>query len=80
MFTEVPLSSCPAGTVLTGLNYLKSQPPVLAMPDEDYPAWLWNLTKPKTYEGSDPGSEGEKRRLRKENRQHLRDKNKYGTR
>lgn len=72
-----PLSSCPPGTVISGLNFLKGQPPVLAMADEDYPAWLWGLLKPKTNDGV-PGGEGEKRRLRKQNRQHLRDKNKFG--
>lgn len=79
-----PVSSCPAGTVLSGLNYLKGQPPVLAMPDEDYPAWLWDLTNPKSkrHEGEylGPGSDAEKRRLRRENRQLLRDKNKFGAR
>ncbi|KAL4068178.1 mitochondrial ribosomal protein L37-domain-containing protein [Scleroderma citrinum] len=77
-----PLSSCLPGTVLSGLNYLKGQPPVLAKADEDYPAWLWNLTKPKTFEGEDnlPGGVAEKRRLRKENRRRLQDKNKFGAR
>ncbi|KAH7889340.1 mitochondrial ribosomal protein L37-domain-containing protein [Phlebopus sp. FC_14] len=73
------ISSCPAGTILTGLNYLKDQPPVLAMADEDYPSWLWDLTKPKTVEDNGPGGAGEKRRLRKEHRQHLKDKNLYGS-
>ncbi|KAI6139043.1 mitochondrial ribosomal protein L37-domain-containing protein [Pisolithus tinctorius] len=70
-----PISSCPAGTVLTGLNYLKGQPPVLAMPDADYPSWLWDLTNPKKR-----SRDAEKRRLRRENRQLLRDKNKFGAR
>ncbi|KAI6124747.1 mitochondrial ribosomal protein L37-domain-containing protein [Pisolithus croceorrhizus] len=81
--SKPPTSSCPAGTVLSGLNYLKGQPPVLAMPDEGYPAWLWDLTKPKKkHEGEDLGlgSDTEKRRLRRENRQLLRDKNKFGAR
>ncbi|EJT99198.1 hypothetical protein DACRYDRAFT_23811 [Dacryopinax primogenitus] len=38
-----PTSSCPPGTVLTGIQYLKDAPPVIAMPDTDYPAWLWTL-------------------------------------
>ncbi|KAI6043331.1 mitochondrial ribosomal protein L37-domain-containing protein [Pisolithus marmoratus] len=79
-----PISSCPAGTVLSGLNYLKGQPPILAMPDEDYPTWLWDLTNPKKkrHEAEDagPGSDAEKRRLRRDNRQLLRDKNKFGAR
>ncbi|KAI6040561.1 mitochondrial ribosomal protein L37-domain-containing protein [Pisolithus marmoratus] len=81
---EPPISSCPAGTVLSGLNYLKGQPPILAMPDEDYPTWLWDLTNPKKkrHEAEDAGSgsDAEKRRLRRENRQLLRDKNKFGAR
>ncbi|KAG6332020.1 hypothetical protein ID866_7066 [Astraeus odoratus] len=76
----IPLSSCPAGTVLTGLNYLKGQQPVLAMADADYPAWLWSLAKQKSYGDDSAGGEAEKRRLRKENRQRLRDKNKFGAR
>jgi large subunit ribosomal protein L54 len=36
-------SSCPPNTVLVGMNYLKDQPPVLALPDEEYSSWLWKL-------------------------------------
>ena len=63
--------------MLSGLNFLKGQPPVLAKADEDYPTWLWDLLKPKTNDGV-PGGKEEKRRLRMQNRQHLRDKNKFG--
>ncbi|KAH7906000.1 mitochondrial ribosomal protein L37-domain-containing protein [Hygrophoropsis aurantiaca] len=69
------LSSCPPNTVLAGLNYLKGQPPVLALPDEEYPPWLWDLLKPRTAEDDGPGGKAEKRRLRKENRQKLKDRN-----
>jgi large subunit ribosomal protein L54 len=35
------LSSCPAGTTLQGLNYFKGKTDPVALPDEEYPAWLW---------------------------------------
>ena len=61
--------------MLTGLNYLKGQPPVLALPDEEYPDWLWTLLKPKVIADDGPGGEAEKRRLRKENKQRIKDQN-----
>ncbi|KAI0314720.1 mitochondrial/chloroplast ribosomal protein L54/L37 [Amylostereum chailletii] len=69
------LSSCPPNTVLTGLNYLKGQEPVLALPDEDYPPWLWDLLKPREFPDDGPGGKGEKMRMRMENRQRIRDQN-----
>ncbi|KAF9218316.1 hypothetical protein BS17DRAFT_804846 [Gyrodon lividus] len=71
------VSSCSAGTVLTGLNYLKGEPPILARPDEDYPSWLWDLTTPKVLPDDGPGGKAEKRRLRQEHRQQLKDKNMF---
>ncbi|KAI6785630.1 54S ribosomal protein-like protein [Emericellopsis cladophorae] len=35
------ISSCPEGTVMKGLNYLKNGEDPVAMKDEEYPAWLW---------------------------------------
>lgn len=35
------LSSCPAGTVLNGLNYFKGGQDPVAKADDEYPAWLW---------------------------------------
>ncbi|RYP17257.1 hypothetical protein DL765_004642 [Monosporascus sp. GIB2] len=35
------LSSCPEGTVLTGLNYFKNKADPVAMVDDAYPEWLW---------------------------------------
>lgn len=77
LFTAKPvsLSSCPVNTVLTGMNYLKDQPPVLAMRDSEYPSWLWELLKPKVYPDDGPGGKGEKVRLRKINRQRIREQN-----
>lgn len=44
--TKTPLritSSCPAGTVLKGLNFTKGATDPVAKKDDDYPAWLWNV-------------------------------------
>lgn len=35
-------SSCPEGTVLSGLNYMKGKEDPRALKDEDYPEWLWS--------------------------------------
>ncbi|KAK6341129.1 hypothetical protein TWF696_008218 [Orbilia brochopaga] len=37
------LSSVPAGTPLKGINYLKKLTDPIALPDEEYPAWLWRV-------------------------------------
>ncbi|KAH8106917.1 mitochondrial ribosomal protein L37-domain-containing protein [Cristinia sonorae] len=71
--TTHTLSSCPEGTVLEGLNWLKGQPPVTALADEAYPPWLWKLLDPKVIPNDGPGGQGEKIRLRKENRKKIRD-------
>ncbi|KAI0256613.1 mitochondrial ribosomal protein L37-domain-containing protein [Lactifluus subvellereus] len=68
-------SSCPQNTILVGLNYLKDQPPVLALPDEEYPPWLWKLLDKSDLPDDGPGGKAEKRRLRRENRQRIRDQN-----
>ncbi|KIJ44256.1 hypothetical protein M422DRAFT_30407 [Sphaerobolus stellatus SS14] len=69
------VSSCPANTVLEGLSYLKDQPPVVALPDEEYPAWLWTVLTPKHFPEDGPGGKAEKVRLRKENKQKIKDQN-----
>ncbi|GAA5832072.1 hypothetical protein JCM11251_002807 [Rhodosporidiobolus azoricus] len=38
-----PTSSCPAGTVMKGLNYIKDGQDPVALEDSEYPAWLWTL-------------------------------------
>jgi len=68
-------SSCPPNTVLAGVNYLKGQPPVLALPDEEYPDWLWKLLEKKELPDDGPGGKAEKVRLRRENRQRIREQN-----
>ncbi|KAI0064521.1 hypothetical protein BV25DRAFT_1869213 [Artomyces pyxidatus] len=72
---EEPLSSCAPNTVLEGLNYLKDQPPVLALPDEEYPPWLWDTLKTIELVDDGPGGKAEKARLRRENRKRIRDAN-----
>ncbi|KAK1776146.1 mitochondrial ribosomal protein L37-domain-containing protein [Copromyces sp. CBS 386.78] len=38
---KLSISSCPAGTKLNGLNYFKNKNDPVALPDEEYPEWLW---------------------------------------
>ncbi|KAL1968310.1 hypothetical protein VTN77DRAFT_2145 [Rasamsonia byssochlamydoides] len=53
---ERPLSSCPAGTKLQGLNYMKNKPDIFAMEDSEYPDWLWTLLDdPKKQSNSESG-------------------------
>lgn len=53
--SDVPtvLSSCPAGTPLKGLNFLKGKTDPVAMEDHEYPEWLWTVLNPKEKEGED---------------------------
>jgi len=68
-------SSCPEGTILTGLNYLKGQGEVVAQADDAYPDWLWKLVGPRQLPNDGPGGKTEKVALRKENRQRIREQN-----
>ncbi|THU93893.1 hypothetical protein K435DRAFT_829379 [Dendrothele bispora CBS 962.96] len=70
-----PKSCCSADTVLEGLNYLKGQPPVLAKPDEEYPDWLWTVTKPKVIPDDGPGGKLERYNRRLENKQRIKERN-----
>ncbi|PKI84291.1 hypothetical protein MVES1_001735 [Malassezia vespertilionis] len=36
-------SAAPAGTVFKGLSIYKNQPDPVALPDSEYPPWLWEL-------------------------------------
>lgn len=49
-------SSCPAGTSLASLSYVK-QPttPLVALEDDQYPAWLWTLVADKSGTGQVKG-------------------------
>ena len=73
--TPTPRSSCPADTILTGVNYLKGQLPTVAQPDEAYPEWLWSTLKAKELEDDGPGGQKERAERRKANRQAIRDRN-----
>ncbi|KAG7561934.1 hypothetical protein FFLO_02663 [Filobasidium floriforme] len=42
--TKHSTSILPAGTVMKDLSILKDKPDPLALPDNDYPDWLWTLT------------------------------------
>lgn len=75
MFVDQSASSAPEGTVLSGLNYLKGQAPVVALADNEYPPWLWKLLEPKVIPDDGPGGVGEKLRMRRERRQRIRDQN-----
>ncbi|KZP18266.1 hypothetical protein FIBSPDRAFT_829519 [Athelia psychrophila] len=69
--TDAVLSSCPENTVLTGVNWLKGQPPVLALADEEYPPWLWTLLQPKVSTDEGPGSLTEKRKMKVERKTNI---------
>ncbi|KAJ7810127.1 hypothetical protein B0H13DRAFT_2148763, partial [Mycena leptocephala] len=58
-------SSCAPDTIITGANYLKGQPPVLALPDEEYPEWLWNVLEERVWPDDGPGGRGERAARRK---------------
>lgn len=70
-----PLSSCPADTKLEGLNFLKGQASVLALPDDKYPEWLWSILQPKEYPDDGPGGKAERVKRRAQNKQRIKDSN-----
>ncbi|KAI8819046.1 mitochondrial ribosomal protein L37-domain-containing protein [Fimicolochytrium jonesii] len=39
-------SSCPPGTVMKGLNIFAGKADPVALPDNEYPAWVWRLLDP----------------------------------
>ncbi len=41
--TSAIVSSCPPGTTLSGLNIFKDRADPVALPDEQYPKWLWTI-------------------------------------
>jgi large subunit ribosomal protein L54 len=69
---QIAISSCPPGTVLTGLSVIKDQPDPVALPDDQYPAWLWTvlddnkakLEKGEKKEGGEVDFAMQKKRLR----------------
>ncbi|KIL67134.1 hypothetical protein M378DRAFT_185837 [Amanita muscaria Koide BX008] len=73
--TAIPQSSCPADTILTGVNYLKGQPPVLALPEDQYPEWLWTILESKVYPDDGPGGKAERVKRRLDNKQRIKERN-----
>ncbi|KAJ7839557.1 mitochondrial ribosomal protein L37-domain-containing protein [Mycena olivaceomarginata] len=71
----LPQSSCAPDTVLAGVNYLKGQAPVMARPDEEYPAWLWTLLEKRVWPDDGPGGRGERAARRAENKRRIQDAN-----
>ncbi|KAJ7151146.1 mitochondrial ribosomal protein L37-domain-containing protein [Mycena filopes] len=69
------VSSCKPDTVIEGANYLKDQPPVMALPDEEYPEWLWSVLEPRVWPEDGPGGRGERAARRAENKRKIRDAN-----
>lgn len=55
----IPISSCPAGTPLKGLNYIKGRDDPVALPEEEYPEWLWKCLEAKVKEGDEDAGEGD---------------------
>ncbi|KAF9088124.1 39S ribosomal protein L37, mitochondrial [Mortierella sp. GBA35] len=41
------VSSAPEGTVLKGINYMKDGKDPVALADDAYPAWLWEINDPE---------------------------------
>ena len=68
-------STCPPDTILPGINYLKGQPPVVALADEEYPEWLWTILQPKVLEDDGPGGKFERAKRRAANKQAIKDRN-----
>jgi len=71
----MPASSCSPDTVINGVNYLKGQPPVVALPDEEYPEWLWSVLEPRVWPEDGPGGRAERAARRAENKRKIRDAN-----
>lgn len=49
-------STCPPGTVLNGLNYFKGKTDPVALPDAEYPEWLWSCLNVLKKAGGDEDS------------------------
>ena len=46
-------SSVAAGTVMKGLNFMKTKQDPVALEDEEYPAWLWGVLEEVGGKGRD---------------------------
>ncbi|KAF9462758.1 hypothetical protein BDZ94DRAFT_707917 [Collybia nuda] len=68
-------AACAPDTILTGINYLKGQAPVLALADDQYPEWLWTILTPKVWPEDGPGGKAERVRRKAENQRRIKDRN-----
>ncbi|KAK9338109.1 hypothetical protein V1521DRAFT_447143 [Lipomyces starkeyi] len=74
---ETELSSAPAGTRLRGCNILKSGQDPEALPDNEYPDWLWELLDDEAQKrklDADPEKKARKE-WRKKNREKIKQGN-----
>lgn len=60
-------SQCEAGTVMKGLNIMKAGSDPVALPESEYPSFLWTML--------DTSNIGEKKEARKANRAQIKRKN-----
>lgn len=51
--TPAVVSSCPAGSQLKGINYIKGRDEPIALADEEYPEWLWRCLDAKAPAGEE---------------------------
>ncbi|KAL0474294.1 mitochondrial ribosomal protein L37 domain-containing protein [Neurospora intermedia] len=67
---KAAISSCPAGTKLNGLNYFKNKADPVALPDEEYPEWLWRCleVQKKTDDAADADAGDEFSKSKKQRR------------
>jgi large subunit ribosomal protein L54 len=55
----LPVSSAPAGTQLKGINYLKNAEDPVALPEEEYPEWLWRCLDAKKDDNAGAAAAGD---------------------
>jgi len=56
---ELPVSITPAGTALTGINYIKGKPDPVALEESEYPEWLWHVLDGKPLEEGAENADGD---------------------
>lgn len=47
----------------------------MALPDEEYPEWLWTVLTPKVIPYDGPGGRAERLQRRRDNKQQIKDRN-----
>lgn len=48
---------------------------MLALPDDQYPEWLWAVLEPKEYPNDGPGGKAEREERRQENKKRIKERN-----